>query len=1150
MPKQDRIAKYLAPSPRFARSIHLERDFADSTALDQYVITEKIDQLCRRFSTAFREGSTERAWRITGDYGTGKSCFALALARLSTHDAGPLPKPLKPLSKSLSDVKALPILVTGAREPIATAIIRALKNSLQQSRSRKRFTLLSRADKILNSAPAADRDRFAIEFLEGAAEFVEQTQRGKGILLILDELGKALEFATQHPDEQDITFLQSLAESASRSGASPLVVLGILHQGFTAYADRMEATDQREWDKIGGRFEELLFDQPLEQLIALVSSALGTKVKQLPTSIIRAAKRNMTQAIELGWFGAVTNKRSLIEQAPAIYPLQPMLLPVLVRFFSRFGQNERSLFSFLYSTDSNALRAFADARTTSDGFFGIHHLYDSVRSSIGHRLHTRTLSSRWNQIESVINASLSGTDKEIAVLKTVGVLNMLDDQKLYPTDHVIEQAISQTGLADRPSTSTAVTNLRNKKRVLYKRGASGGYCLWPHTSVNLELKYAEAERAVRQVNDLVTAVRQNLEERPIVARRHYVETGNLRHFELVYIPAKEFKSAVQKWQPNSADGVVFVPLCKTQAERKSVIDSIKSLRLSGRQDVLIAIPEPVSGFAGLVVEIHRWEWLKKNVPELNGDKYAREEVSRQVAAAQAVLRDRTNQILDVRLFRDGQSMAWFHKGKPIELDSARELFSFVSDICDKVFDASPILKNELLNRRKLSSAAAAARMRLIERVLDNATEDFLGMDPGKKPPEMSMYLSALKNTNLHIKGRNGSRISLPKTNQDTCNLLPAFDRLREILAKEEGKRVVVEDLFEQLRAAPIGARDGILPLMLAVFCVAEAQHVAMYEDGIFLQDISGAEFARLAKAPESFELQYCKLSGVRSEVFNQLLQVVDSDLDESRVPDLIDVVRPLCQFAATLPDFSRNTTSLSKNTLAVRDALLNATEPATLLFEDLPVACGLSRIPVRKRLAQADVKKYIKSLKRALGELRSAYPTLLTRIASTVAGAFGESCDAGELRKKLGTKSSELSVHVTEPTLKAFCLRMSDGALPRDTWLESIGSLALAKPPRRWNDRDEPQFSEAIEELASRFEKTASMAFANGKATNSRSIRLSILQANGIEESCVLEIDAKDVAAANRLEKQIEQIFASNPKLALSVASRVLLKRISHGSKD
>jgi hypothetical protein len=111
---------------------------------------------------------------------------------------------------------------------------------------------------------------------------------------------------------------------------------------------------------------------------------------------------------------------------------------------------------------------------------------------------------------------------------------------------------------------------------------------------------------------------------------------------------------------------------------------------------------------------------------------------------------------------------------------------------------------------------------------------------------------------------------------------------------------LLADSFAALRKKPIGARDGLLPLMLAVFCVAEAQHIAMYEDGNFLQDIGGAEFARLVKAPETFELQYCKLSGVRSEVFNQLLTSLDADTDEMRVADLIDVVRPLCKFAATV----------------------------------------------------------------------------------------------------------------------------------------------------------------------------------------------------------------------------------------------------------
>ncbi|QDT51707.1 hypothetical protein Pan258_57990 [Symmachiella dynata] len=1148
MPKVNRIKQLLQPSQRFARSIHLERDFSDSTALNQYVVTDRVGQLVRRFASAFSDGSTERAWRITGDYGTGKSCFALALARLCDPRSQNLPKQLHALSKAIPKANAIPVLITGAREPISEAIIRAVTSALEQSGSKKRPDALRLAKRVLKEASPTERDRYAIDLLESTTQFISATKQCNGVILILDELGKSLEFATQHPDEQDITFLQTLAETASRSGDNPLVVLGILHQGFSAYADKMESNDQREWDKIGGRFEELTFDQPLEQLVSLVASALGVKVNNIPPAVKRAARENMGRAIDLGWFGAVNDRTALMGQAPSIFPLQPMLLPVLVKFFSRFGQNERSLFSFLYSADTNALRSFAEQHDVSDGFFGIHHLYDFVRSSIGNRLHTRALSSRWSQIESVIESSLGSSAEEVAMLKTVGVLNMLDDLKLTAQEDSLTAALEKTCLPDKSKVGATLKSLRSKKRVLYYRGSAGGYCLWPYTSVNLELKYAEAEKVVRKDNNVVDAVTENVVHRPIVARRHYVTTGNLRYFDLVYVKGNELESAVESWDSNLADGVVFVPLCQTTTERARISQSISKLGLRNRPGVLVAVPKPLSDFSGLVAEVRRWEWVLTNVPELNGDKHGREEATRQIDAARAVLLDRINQVLDVRSFRGGRSIDWYHKGKTVDLGSSRELFRFVSDVCDTVFDQSPVLRNELLNRRKLSSAAAAARMRLIERILDNATEEFLGMDASKKPPEMSMYLSALKQTNLHVTSRKGSRIAIPSRANDTCKLIPLFDHIRSVLTKKEGNRVLVSDLFAELRKPPIGARDGILPLVLAVFCVAESQHVAIYEDDVFLHEIGGAEFHRLSKVPESFELQYCKLSGVRSEVFNQLLSVVGTDIDDSRAPDLIDVVRPLCEFAAGLPDYSRNTTSLSKKTLAVREALLDAREPSTLIFEQLPTACGQSRIPVRKKSAAAEIKKYVKDLKKSLGELRSAYPSLLGRIEKAVASAFEVDAQHDKLRKQLEKSSTDLGIHVTEPTLKAFCLRLADTNLGRDAWLESVGSLVLAKPPRRWHDTDAPRFEEALVELVIRFQKTACLAFAKGKATNGHSMRIGILKASGVETSCVVEVpDTKQAAA---LKRKMERLFDENPGLAIAVASQVMLTHLPNDSKD
>src|SRR5262249_37950371 len=148
-------------------------------------------------------------------------------------------------------------------------------------------------------------------------------------------------------------------EVAARSGKTPVMVVGLLHQGFHAYAEQLTLAAQKEWEKIAGRYDEILFDQPLEQITMLVADALGVRTDRLPRGAAAALERDTKQAVELSWFGPAAARKALAEAAPGLYPLHPTTVPVLVRLFSRFGQNERSLYGFLLSEEPHALQAFA-----------------------------------------------------------------------------------------------------------------------------------------------------------------------------------------------------------------------------------------------------------------------------------------------------------------------------------------------------------------------------------------------------------------------------------------------------------------------------------------------------------------------------------------------------------------------------------------------------------------------------------------------------------------------------------------------------------------------------------------------------------------------------------------------------------------------
>jgi len=230
MMKATPIRDLIKINPRFLRSAQLERDFSDPTALNGYIVTPEVQGYLRNLGRGLKPNSGERAWRITGDYGSGKSSFALLLANLMGRTTYDLPKSIRYLRGDLGlsrhAIPFLPILVTGSREPMAYAIVRSLHEALESGiDGRKKLE----CRRILSDIIAASQvpDQRAIAAISGAAkELVEKGIFG-GLLIILDELGKFLEFSARHPDKQDVYFLQQLAETSSRSNSFPILTIGL-----------------------------------------------------------------------------------------------------------------------------------------------------------------------------------------------------------------------------------------------------------------------------------------------------------------------------------------------------------------------------------------------------------------------------------------------------------------------------------------------------------------------------------------------------------------------------------------------------------------------------------------------------------------------------------------------------------------------------------------------------------------------------------------------------------------------------------------------------------------------------------------------------------------------------------------------------------
>jgi hypothetical protein len=198
-----------------------------------------------------------------------------------------------------------------------------------------------------------------------------------------------------------------------------------------------------------------------------------------------------------------------------------------------------------------------------------------------------------------------------------------------------------------------------------------------------------------------------------------------------------------------ADLHLRVVLPASQSQLREAERLIREQERTLNEGLFIAIAQPPINSVAALSDLVTWQWVQANTPALAGDRYAREEVTRQVARAERYFRERLAGLdnLEVPI---GESLTWHSAGnEATRLKPGRELLQFLSNQCDHLYRKAPRILNELINRRVPSSAAIAARTKLAEAMGAASDQAFLGMDDSKRPPEMALYLSILRKGGFH-----------------------------------------------------------------------------------------------------------------------------------------------------------------------------------------------------------------------------------------------------------------------------------------------------------------------------------------------------------------------------------------------------------------
>jgi hypothetical protein len=1120
----------LAVAPRFTRAIHIRRDFRDLRyRLDGYQVTPLVRQVAGRIIAGLAAGSGERAFSVVGPFGSGKSAFGLFVAHFLQRHAPARHQLLSSLEVAEDDLlplaapSLLAVLVPGNNSSLRRAVLTSLGDALDNQPLLKTPPIRQLRQTIAAALddPALDPARVA-ELVGAAASCLREQGHFSGVLVLIDELGQFLDYAARQDEERDLFVLQSLAESATRSGATPILVVTILHQAFEGYTLNAGATKRIEWAKVQGRFVDLPFQEPASQMIRMVALAL------------RPAGRDPQRAARAAWAARVAPLAEAlalrpVEISPAewgtivadCYPIHPLVLVALPSLFRQLAQNERSLFAFLHSEEPWGLRDVlrGPANPGEQPIYRLTQLFAYVEASLGPSLFSRARGQRWAELAEARALLAAEPPLLLDVLTAVGTIGALERSAGLRAS----KAQVAFALADDPEDQAVADGLLalQSRRLLAFRQHRDSYIIWEGSDIDLDALAQEARRELGERVALPGLLQRHADTTPRIARRHSYRSGATRTFAVRYVSAGELADGLALTAGYDGELLHVVP---ADEEQLSLAEHwAASAERADEPRRIVVLPLRVRELRDLLLDVAALHGLLNERAELENDRAARREVAGRLIEAQQAL------AYVVAETYGGERSRWFYRKEPQPVSSARQIDALLSDAADATYPQAPRIWNELIVRRQLSGAAAKARRNLVEAMLQRAGEENLGLVG--YPPERAIYESVLRAGGLHRQNEAGDWQLGPPPPADPLGLRPAWAALEQLLGAEAAEPQPLPALFAALEAPPFGVKAGLTPLLFVALYAARAGEINLYERGSYVPAPDIATFERLLARPEPFAVRLNRAEGARLLVYERLAAALAPRARELPVqPALLAVAMPLFRLLNSLPAYSKQTRKVSARAQALRLALREARSPDELLFERLPLACGLPAFHADEPEGAARVEAFAAALREGLQELQEAYPQLLQTIAARIGAAFGLHASGAAARAELHARHATIAESTNDPLLRALGVRLETADQEGAAWVESLAGLVAKRVPEQWGDGELPAFEVALAELARRFRAAEELALA-AQAVPAEAPLLRIGLTNGRGElSRVLHLADSD-PAVQRLSAELSAALGNHSAL-------------------
>ncbi len=1049
----------------FSPSVNIIRDAKKDLS---YIVTPNAERVALQITDAYKKGV--HAFTLIGSYGTGKSSFLWALQQTlqsKKHFFG---------EGFLTNGPVRIINFVGVHQSLIEHFAEELevKNSLKGNQ------------KIFDTL-----------FQE-----YEKVRSKNGLLVIaIDEFGKFLEYAAKFDPDRELYFIQQLAEFVNDTDRNILLIT-TLHQNFEAYSTiELSEAQRQEWKKVKGRLKEITFNEPVEQLLILASKTLKSKGKNrgIAVSILKLEQKHYLLSVDT----------SLIKElGDSLFPLDFISAYALTKALQRYGQNERSLFTFL------EIEKLAQKKV-----FGLPEVYDYLFNEYYSYLTTSNNAdyTAWASIRDAIQrceSHIEDSDLSVKIIKAVGLLKLFGSKAAKIDRQFLRTYFELIG--ENGNVKSTVDQLE-KLQVIYFAKYNQCFKIFEGTDVNIEEELLHAAKEISDEIDLAKKLKDHFDFPFISAKAISYKNGTPRFFGFDINDSLSFKQPI-----GEIDGYVNLIL-----NPKIDLKELASYSKKCEEAILFGYFNNAKQIRDTIFDIEKTQLV---ISKNSDDRVAKRELENILSSQRQLL---SHFVWDALYSAD---VSWLYKGRQTRISSRAELNKQLSIISEDVYFKTPIYRNELINKHTISGAIHGARKNFFAALVRANEQENLGIEKESFPPEKTIYITLLRETKLHIRSKTEWDFVESPTNSPFDDLWTASE---EFLESCKSERRPVSDFFDQLSQRPFKMKQGFLEFWIPSFLFIKRDDFALFGDQGYIPEMNDTILYLLNRNTKEFTIKTFDVRGVKLNLYNryrEFLQLGKSKKVSNH--SFIESIRPFLVLYKQLPDYSKKTSRLSPETLAIRKAIENSQDPERVFFEDFPKA--LKTDIKHLSASKESLENYIANLQGAIRELRIAVDELTDRIELFIVSEImgNKKIKFPAYKETLQSRYSGLKEHQLLAKQKSFLMRINSPLDDRKSWIASIVHAVIGKTLETLRDEDEEILKDRLLFMVQEMDNLSELS-AHQQNDQEELIKLDLTTSEGLSKN-IIRVPTGKKEEIRKQTLEIKKLLGKDRRVNLAILSQLL----------